>query len=124
MARMHALHREVIRLLLERHLAPSRVATMIEEPSFILGLHERLDPILCGEQPDLLSLDELGTLVRAAWDRTRGRTLRPGVDTPTIQRLRFHGELERGRLPAFLGLSSPAIELPGGPVSLFQSRRS
>jgi len=124
MAKFHALHREVVRALIERHLDASTASGIVREPAFILGLQDRLDPILCGKQPEVLSLDELGPVVREAWTRIFERTPRPGKDTPVVHSARFHGELERAKLPSWFGLSSEPIELPGGPVSLFQTRLS
>jgi hypothetical protein len=124
MAKFHALHREVVRTLIESHLPASTANWLVREPAFVLGLQDRLDPILCGSSPDLLSLDALGAVVRDAWARVCERTPRPGKETPVVHTTRFHGELEGAKLPSWVGLSSKPVELPGGPVSLFQMRLS
>lgn len=124
MARMHALHRAVIHALICRDLPASDADWMVAEPSFILGIQDHLDPLLCGAVPSLLSDVEIGALVREAWTYIKDATLIPGENTPVVHSTRFHGDLERGKLPAALGFSSAPVELPGGPVCLFQSRRS
>ncbi|MCA9692040.1 MAG: penicillin acylase family protein [Myxococcales bacterium] len=120
--RFHVLHREAQRVLLSRRLGAQRSDELLDNASLLIGIQHELDRALALERPEQLQADELAAVLAEAWPRSVEVMARPGLHAPVRQRARFTSMFTGGREPAVLGLSSREIELPGGPVSVFQSR--
>jgi penicillin amidase len=123
--RFHAVRHRAVEALLRRRFGHGTAAWMVANPGITLGLHERIDALLAGEHPDDVDPSELGSLVREACAAVGHRKLEPGVDTPVSLRVAFSDPVSRGHAIArALGIASPVLDIPGGPVSVFQSRMS
>lgn len=121
--RFHVLHRELTRALLETRLG-EHAAWILENHGLLLGIQSEVDRALALERPALLEPAGLGPLLQRAWEATTRRLARPGPHAPVQLKARFANLLTQGKEPAFLKMSSAAVELPGGPVSVFQMRLS
>lgn len=125
-ATVHALHREVIRHLVRDRFDEPTAHWLTSDPAVVLGLHLHLDRVLfeLDVLPDVpLTSSMRRDLVRRAWASLRARDTAPGVDGPVQARMRFRHLLE-GDATVRTPLSRPEVELPGGPVSPFQTRAS
>ncbi len=121
--RFHVLHRELTRALLERRFGED-ARWILDNHALLLGIQAELDHALALERPALLDAEELASLLPRAWEASARVLATPGPHAPVRRRARFANLLTQGKEPAFLKLSSPAVELPGGPVSVFQMRLS
>ena len=117
----HALHHELVTHLVAGHLGEAVAQAMFDDQNLIVQLQDRLDDALALETDHL---DEAGlaraisdcwlkAVARADEDRMAGP-----VDAP------FKNILTQGKLPKFFGFSTAVHALPGGPTSLFASRRN
>jgi acyl-homoserine lactone acylase PvdQ len=115
----HRLHEEVCFGLLAEDIG-WRSAERFREWSALVFYQQRLDSLLALEEPELLSAEALRSLLQDAFAKVMANPAHAGVPV----RLRFQHILTRGKSPAWLGFDSPEVELPGTPVSPFQSRAS
>lgn len=115
----HALHREVARELLGTRLGDGRASDFVDGLGILFNFQFHLDDVLAGERPDLVDDEELGEAVAAAWPRARDRAASADWHIPL--RESFDNQLTDGLLPEWLGFSTPEFDIPGGPVSPFQS---
>jgi hypothetical protein len=116
----HALHHELLRALLEPQLGAARTRALLVDLAAGLTFQHNLDAVLSLQRPDLLDAAALTQLLARAWPAAldaadSGRFWVP-VRAPFVHFI--GGE----RLPPMLGFGSTPRELPGGPVSPFQSR--
>ena len=114
----HALHEQVVVALLARDLGLEAAVRFSEELGGTLLFEAHLDRALALERPELLGEDELRAALAEALPRARERVAR----TWPVH-ARFSNTITQGKEPAFLGLSSAQMRFPGGPTSVFQSRR-
>jgi penicillin amidase len=123
--RFHAVRHRAVEALLRARFGHVTAAWMIANPAITLGLHERIDALLAGELPGDVDPTELRSVVREACAAVGRAPLTPGVDTPVSLRVSFSDPVSRGHTIArALGIASPILDIPGGPVSVFQSRMS
>lgn len=116
--RFHRLHREAARLVLGQVVGHGASHQLLEGLALGMVLQEGIDTLLRGDRPEVLDAAALEDLIQAAWASSTGPG--PSDATPT---LRFVHALTDGKEPRFLGLSIPEMPAPGGPTSLFQTRR-
>ena len=120
MALFTALHAEAVRALLA-HLTDERTARrFVDELCLIVIFQHHLDEVLALKRPDVLDERRLRPLLRRAWPLATARVDAGQWQVPV--KARFRNVLFRGKAPAWLGMDSPEVTLPGGPCVPFQSR--
>ncbi len=127
LAAFHKLHRHVTYALLEDRLGVTTAQRLLGDSSAILGFQARLDSLLALEEPGTLDRPALARLLTRAWHEYRAEpSVRGRPDGLTydvaVPKLLFKDAVLQGKLPPALGFSALVDPLPGGPVSLFQSR--
>jgi len=116
----HALHTELVRVLLARELDPSRADRFIDELALPLYFQNKLDAAFALEHPELLDAEGLRALLVEAWPRALARMDDPSWWAPVEEP--FKNIFTLGKEPALLGLSTRPFPWPGGPVSPLQAR--
>ncbi len=120
MALFTALHAEAVRALLA-HLTDERTARrFVDDLCLIVIFQHHLDEVLALQRPDVLDARRLQPLLRRAWPLATARVDSGNWTVPV--RARFRNVLFRGKAPAWMGLDSPEVTLPGGPCVPFQTR--
>jgi hypothetical protein len=119
MGLFHALHGEVVRELLASLIGEHTASRLIDQLCAALLFQDHLDDALALERPDVLSARDLALTLGRAWPRAKDLAER-GFGVPA--RAKFKNVIFQGKLPKALGFDSAEVELPGGPVSPFQSR--
>ena len=122
MGRFHALHHELLVRLIEPFLGESVSKALWDDLDMVLVLQDHLDDVLALEHPEFLSKGALKLLLAEAWPTAVGNARADQVSGPI--HARHKSLLTQGKLPAFAGFSSPPHYFPGGPTSLFASRRN
>lgn len=120
MARFHALHTE----LSARYIASSvgmELHSRASDTLFDFVLQDSIDDVLALEHPEHLDREGLARLLADAWPVAAAA---PTDRVAGPVRARFANLVTQGKLPAWVGMSSPPVDLPGGPTSLLASRRS
>lgn len=115
--RFHRLHHEVSASLMAWLVGAPAARRVLGELGLQMVLQEGLDDLLAHERPDVVDLRLLRRLVHDAWHAAASPGENAMPDT-----IRFVHPLERGALPATLGLASRRFPVSGGPTSLFQLR--
>ncbi len=121
MGLFHGLHRELLRALVVKQSTPEIAHALWDELDLLLAFQDRLDDVLALEVPEHLDGDQLGDMIRAAWPEAKRRATAGDVSGPV--RAQFKNLVTQGWL-RYLGFSTPKMDFPGGPCSLFQSRRT
>lgn len=119
MGLFHALHAEVVRIVLERRFGERAASRIVVGLSAALFFQHHLDDALALEKPHLLGEEELAAALARAWPRAKERAAK-GFDVPV--RTKFKNMLLQGKLPLAFGFDTPPVLLPGGPVAAFQTR--
>lgn len=113
----HALHDEVVAVLLARDLGDAAVERFTKDLGATLLFEHHLDCALALERPELLNESELSEALHLALPKARAHA------KPHPLRARYKNVVTQGKEPLFLGMSGPEIAIPGGPTQLFQSRQ-
>ncbi len=121
MGLFHALHGELLRALLVEQAGEGPAAVFCDELSLLLPFHDRLDDVLALQEPQHLDAAALRELIARVWSDAVNKASSGRATGPVTTA--FKNIVTEGRLPSLLGFSTPALELPGGPTSLFQARR-
>lgn len=114
--RFHGLHELVSRKVLTKWLGESNTAFIFDSYGLPLAFQAELDEVLALRRPERLDAEDLSLLLREVWEasaETRGACV--GV-------ARFTHPVTQGALSPAFGLSSPPVQWPGSPTSLFQTR--
>lgn len=120
-ALFHALHHELLHHIVSEHVGADASRALWEELDLIIQLQDRLDDTLALET-EHLDADALGEAIRAVWPAALARAERDAVTGPVTAG--HKNIITQGKLPGFLGFSTPAVPLPGGPCSAFAMRRN
>jgi penicillin G amidase len=113
----YRLHEQVSFALLAEDIGRPSAERFRELSSLVMYQHQ-LDSLLALEQPELLNREQLSLLLAGAF----ARAVSASEPAMVPARLRFRHLLTQGKSPAWLGLDSPRLELPGTPASPFQCR--
>jgi penicillin amidase len=114
----HGLHHVVSRALLVRLGGETLAAGLLDRLGLLLAVQDPLDRLLALERPDLLDAAGLRALLEEAWPRR----LPPG-EGPTVDRAPFKNQVLDTPVSGVVGWHTAPLSWPGGPTSLFQSRR-
>jgi hypothetical protein len=114
----YRLYEEVCMQLLEQDL-PRAMVERFREWSALALYQTYLDALLALDRPEALSEAELRDLLERAFRICVGQPRSSSVPV----RLRFKHPVTQGKTPALFGFDSPVVELPGSPVTPFQSRQ-
>lgn len=120
MALFTALHTEAVRALIAQLTDERTARRFVDELCLVVIFQHHLDEVLALQRQDLLDARRLQPLLRRAWSLATAR-----VDSgqwPVPVRTRFANVMLGGKAPAWLGLDSPEVTLPGGPCVPFQTR--
>jgi acyl-homoserine lactone acylase PvdQ len=117
LALFYKLHEEALLELVAEDIGRA-TAERLRDESLLLLYQEHFDCVLALERPALLDAAGLRALLERAFARAV-----VGYEKHSVPvRLRFKHLVTQGRTPAVLGFDSRTVELPGSPVSVFQSR--
>ncbi|HNN93902.1 MAG TPA: penicillin acylase family protein, partial [Pseudomonadota bacterium] len=115
-----ALHREVCRELIARRSDEHEADRLVDALNAVFLFHHHLDEALALAQPQIVSRDELGSVIKAAWPRALkrvgSRDARRPVTEPHLHML------FAGKLPGILGFDEPAMPFVGGATTPAQCR--
>jgi penicillin amidase len=114
----HVLHVEACRALLLRLLGRARTDALIDGLGLLTSFQESLDDVLALDRAGVIDAVALADVLREAWANTEAA--HPG---PTVDRAAFRNPVLDVDLASLFGVHSRPVRFPGGPTSLFQSRR-
>jgi penicillin amidase len=118
LARFHLLHEELSRALLTTLLGPAEADAIVDQLGLLMAFQDALDDLLALDRPDLLSADALRALLNTTLPRLDAASSGPAIGVDRFKDLLFGMDAAR-----FAGMHSRPLRFPGGPTSLFQSRR-
>jgi len=120
MALFTALHTEAARALVAQLTDERTARRFVDDLCLVVIFQHYLDEVLALGREDPMSARRLRPLLRRAWPLATARV--DAGQWPVPVRARFRNVIFGGKAPAWTGLDSPEVTLPGGPCVPFQTR--
>ncbi len=120
MALFHALHQEILHIVLSASLGGPKAHHLLHDITFTLCFQYHFDQAFALEKPHLVDAARMEAWLREAWPKAKARVEAGTWSLPP--QIGFANQITQGQTPAWLGWDTQPMSLPGGPTTPFQTR--